>query len=304
MKKIYILAMALASSSTFAQQNISFETSESYQLGTIHGQNSWEVTEGSNGFITNQVISNEQASEGSFSFKNGDEPTFNPQWFPIFGASTTFATPLDHTNLTVSYDVMATALLGADFEFILFAIDANEEFVPVAGVGIENRGYIYLTKDVNYGFDYATAEWTPNTWVNIKIEITANEINYYVNNELQNTIANYTQLDIIGMNMLHNNYGNDAYYDNFSITTSDLSINPFEKNSLTVYPNPTKDVVSLELPITTIIENIAVYNLAGQEVIRTTQTQNISLNDLATGTYFLKATATNGSVLTRKIIKN
>lgn len=304
MKKIYIMLMALTSSLTFAQQTISFETTEGFQLGTLNTQNGWEVTEGTDGFITNQVITNEHASNGTYSFKNGDEPGFDFQWFPIFGASKTFETPLDHTNLTVSYDVKATALNGSDFEFVLYSIDANDEFVPVAGVGIENRGFIYLIKNADYDFDYAEAEWTPNEWVNIKIEISATEIKYYVDNVLQSTIANFTQLDVLGVNMLHNNYGNDAYYDNLVITNSDLGTTPFGQNSLAVYPNPAKDVVSLALPINTEVKEVVVYNVTGQEVLRTNQTENISISELATGTYFLKATTTNGASLTKKILKN
>lgn len=298
------MLMGLTSALTFAQQTISFEAAEGFQLGNLNGQNGWEVTEGADGFITNQVITDGHSSNGTYSFKNGDEPGFDFQWFPIFGASKTFEAPLDHTNLTVSYDVKATALNGSDFEFVLYSIDANDEFVPVAGVGIENRGFIYLIKDADYDFDYAEAEWTPNEWVNIKIEVSATEIKYYVDNVLQSTIANFTQLDVLGVNMLHNNYGNDAYYDNLVITNSDLGTTPFGQNSLAVYPNPAKDVVSLALPINTEVKEVVVYNVTGQEVLRTNQTENISISELATGTYFLKATTTNGASLTKKILKN
>lgn len=296
--------MAISSSLVFAQQSISFESTEGYAVGTIHGQNGWEVTEGSDGLIQNQVITNEHASNGTFSFKNAYEPSFNEQWFPIFGAVKTFDTPLDHTNLTVSYDVKASAKNGADFEFVLYSIDANDEFTPVAGVGIENRGYIYTIKNAYYGFDYATAEWTPNVWVNIKIEISATEIKYYVDNVLQNTVANFTGLDVLGFNMLHNNYGNDAYYDNFVITSSNLGVNPFEKVSVNTYPNPAKDVISIAVPDDVQITQVTVYNITGQQVLTTNQTQNINVSQLASGTYLLKATSVNGTTLTKKIIKN
>lgn len=295
---------AITSSLTFAQQTISFESSEGYTLGTIHGQNGWEVTEGSDGLIQNQVITNSESSEGTFSFKNANEPSFGDQWFPIFGAVKTFATPLDHTNLTFSYDVKASAKLGADFELVLYSINADDEFTPVAGIGIENRGYIYVIKDENYGFDYAEAEWTPNTWVNIKIELSATQIKYYVNNVLQNTFAKFNQLDVLGFNMLHNNYGNDAYYDNFVITSGDLSVNPFQENSVAVYPNPAKDVISISTPNESEITTVSVYNVAGQEVLKTNQTKNINVSQFPSGAYFLKATSSNGSTMTKKIIKN
>ncbi len=304
MKKSYFLLLAFLSATAFAQQTISFEAGEGYQLGTLHEQNGWEVTEGSDGFLQNQIVSDVASSQGNYSFKNAYEPSFDAQWFPIFGASKTFDQPIDYRNLTFSYDVMVNQKLGADFEFTLFAINENEEFVPVAGVGIENRGMIYLIKDENYGFDYAEAEWTENTWINVKIEVTESEIKYYINNVLQNTIANFTELNIVGFNMLHNNYGNDAYYDNFTISTSELGTTPFDKNVLSVYPNPIKNSVSIALPKETVLTEIAIYNLVGQVVLQTNQTQNIDASQLANGAYILKATIANGAILTKKIIKN
>jgi len=303
MKKNYFLLLAIVSvNALFAQQNISFETSEGYTLGSLNEQNGWEVTLGSDGFLSNQVVSDEKASEGSFSFKNAFEPTFDDQWFPIFGGSKIFDTPIDYANFTISYDVLATAKLGSDFEFILFAINENEEFTPVAGVGIENRGMIYLTKDENYDFDYAEAVWNANEWVNVKIEVSTNEIKYYINNVLQQTIPNFSQLNIAGFNMLHNNYGADAYYDNFVITTGNLATTTFDKADFSVYPNPVASELSIQLPVNTIIAEAVIYNLAGQQVLQSNQ-NHIDVCSLPSGAYFLKATATNGAAFTRKIIK-
>lgn len=303
MKNFYILLASLLSSLTFAQQSTSFEAAEGYELGTIHGQNNWEVTEGSDGLITNQVITDEEASDGSFSFKNAFEPAFTDQWFPIFGASKTFDEPVNYNNLTVSYDVLVTENNGSDFEFTLFAIDENEEYVPVAGVGIENRGYIYLIKDVNYGFDYAEAEWTPNEWVNVRIEVSENEIKYYINDTLENTIANFTQLNIIGLNMLHNNFGADGYYDNFVITTGNLNTPSFENNSLAVFPNPATNNISLSLSNNKEVSQVTLYNVLGQKSLITGKTQNIDISSLANGVYILQVDNTDGTTFSKKIIK-
>lgn len=302
MNKLYILAASLLSSLTFAQQTISFEASEGFTLGTIHEQNGWEVTEGSDGFITNQIITDETASEGTFSFKNANEPSFGDQFFPIFGAVKTFDTPADFNNFTISYDVKANMKLGADFEFTLYAIDAEEEFVPVAGIGIENRGFIYMIKDINYGFEYAATEWVLNEWTNIKIEVTATDIKYYVNNNLQGTFPNTTSLDILGFNMLHNNYGGDAFYDNFQITTSPLSTSDFAKQNLTLYPNPATNSISINSEAE--IKAVEIYTLNGQKVLETATTSNIDISKLSSGIYLVKATDISGNTNTSKLLKN
>jgi len=304
MKNFYISVLALASSLTFAQQTISFEAREGFKLGTLNTQNKWEVTEGSNGFLQNQTVSNEKASQGTYSFKNAFEPAFADQYLPIFGASRTFDTPIDYSNFTISYDILLTEKLKSDFEFNLYTINEYEEFAPVAGVGFDNRGYIYLTKNTNYGFDYAKAEWETNKWVNVKVEVTTDELKYFINGELQLAIANYTKLNIFGFTLLHNNYGGDAYYDNIVINGGSLSTKPVEENTFAVYPNPAKETISINTLTGNEVANVAVYNITGQKVLETNQTQNININNLATGAYILKATTSNGSLLTRKIIKN
>lgn len=304
MKKIYILLATIVSTTAFAQQTISFENSEGFQLGNLHNQNDWEVTDSRNSPLINQVISNEKASEGSFSFKNGHEPNYEDQWLAIFGASKLFDTPQNFHNFTISYDVLITNKIGSDFEFTLFAVNSDEEWTPVAGVGMDNRGFIYLIKDENYGIDYATSEWEPNQWTNFKVEVTQDEIKYYINNNLEHTIANFSQLDIYGFNMLHNNYGYDAYYDNFIITTENLSINPFERTTIAVYPNPAQNHINITAPNGNTIESVTIYNVTGQQVYTTDNTQNINIAALANGAYIVKATTINGVTYTQKIFKN
>ena len=301
MNKFYIFAAAFISSLGFAQQSTSFEAAEGFTLGTIHNQNGWVVTEGSDGFVTNQIITDETASEGNFSFKNANEPGFGDQWFPIFGAVKTFETPANHNNFTISYDVKATEKLGADFEFTLYAIDDQEEFVPIAGIGIENRGFIYMIKDIDYGFEYATSEWEINQWINIKIEVTATDIKYYVDNILQGTFANSTSLDILGFNMLHNNYGGDAYYDNIQITTGPLNTADFTKQSLTLYPNPATNLVSINSESDII--NVEIFTVNGQKVLETIQSSNIDISGLSQGLYLLTATDISGNKTTTKLLK-
>ncbi len=302
MNKLYTLAAAFLTTLAFAQQNISFEASEGFTLGTIHNQNGWQVTEGSDGFITNQIITDETASQGTFSFKNADEPSFSDQFFPIFGAVKTFDTPADFNNFTVSYDVKANMKLGSDWEFTLYAINAEEEFVPVAGIGIENRGFIYMIKDINYGFEYAATEWVLNEWTNIKIEVTAENIKYYVNNQVQGTFPNTTSLDILGFNMLHNNYGGDAFYDNFQITTGPLSTQDFSKMSVAIYPNPATNSVSISSELD--IVSVEIFTLNGQKVLETAKSSNIDVSNLSQGMYLLLATDISGNKTTKKLLKN
>ncbi len=229
MKKIYTLLFIASTTITQAQQAYSFETSEGFVLGNLNQQNNWEVSKDGDGkIINNQIVTNELASDGTNSFKNGNQADYKEQWFPIMGASKAFDTPIDYKKFTITFDAYVTKRNGADFEFTLYTVNTEtDEFYPVAGFGMENRGYLYITKDINYGFDYAddAKDWPINKWNNFKIEVSENEIKYYLNSKLVYTGNNFTKANINGFTMLHNNYGGDAYYDNFKITTENAGTN-------------------------------------------------------------------------------
>lgn len=305
MKNIYLLSfLVLFTFVSRAQTHISFEENEGYELGSIHEQMGWEVTESdADGFIQNQVISSEEANDGEWSFKNGYEPDYDWQFFPIFGATQLFEEPIDYTQgFTISYDILVTDQLGSDFEFMLFGTNEDDEWSPIAGVGTENRGFFYFTKDENYDFEYAETEWNPNEWNTIKVVVTENEIEYYINNNLEYSLDNFSHLDIQGFNMLHNNYGADAYYDNFVYHAGELGVPSNLKDSFTFYPNPVEGNIQLEGENLQNAE-IGIYSLLGQEVLKTDFTDQLNLSRLEAGVYILKITKASGESISKKLIK-
>lgn len=304
MKKIYLIALFLSTQLTIAQTTISFEAEEGYSLGTLHNQNGWEVTESSDGFVQNQTVSTDFASQGIYAFKNAEEPDYDWQYFPIFGAVKTFDTPMSHENFTMSYDVLATATNGADFEFTLYTIDDDEIYVPIAGVGLGFQGDIYVISDEYYGTTYTDATWTPNTWTNVRIEVDTTDIKYYINDTLVITIDNYTQMDVLGFNMLHNNFGNDAYYDNFIYSSEALGLtNPETSELALVYPNPVPDQLTVQLSEQSTVANLKVYSLLGQLVSEVENSNLLDTSNLTAGHYILKIRTEDGRTLHKQIVK-
>ena len=298
------MGLIMAQSFAFAQESISFEQTEGYTLGTLNTQNGWEITDDNQGnFITNQIVTDEQASDGTNSFKNGHQDEFDPQWFPIFGASKAFSTPYQYNDFTISYDVFLTQRNGADFEFNLYGIDNEDNFIPVVGIGMENRGYVYITTNANYGYEYAdnAANYPLNTWHNIKIEVSADEIKYYFNNQHIYTTDNFSQTEIKGLTMLHNNYGGSAYYDNFKINEVELATSEVVNNKLKLTPNPVKD--QLNFNFNGEIKSIEILDLVGRTISLKNDT-TIDLKQLPKGNYIAKITLKDGKIITRKFIKN
>ncbi|REG85946.1 T9SS type A sorting domain-containing protein [Winogradskyella sediminis] len=74
-----------------------------------------------------------------------------------------------------------------------------------------------------------------------------------------------------------------------------LSVNNFETEAaFTYYPNPVKNTLSLNAQNT--IEQVTMYNMLGQEVLRATPNtvdSDLDMSNLQTGTYFVKVTIAN-----------
>lgn len=306
MKNLYFIAAALFCATVSAQSQISFETSEGYQLGDINGQNSWVVTnDGEGGFVTNQVITNEKFSAGAQSFKNAYEPDYGPQFFPIIGAEKTLAAPIAYQNATVTFDVFVTEADASNFEMAAYGISADSEFYPIFDLAFDYGGTLMVVTSIDYDMEDTGFAWQPNQWYAIKVEVTETEIKYFVNNTQIYTTPNFTQINLVGLNFLHDNFGGDAYIDNITVADENLAVNNAVKGNIALYPNPVKSNLNFSLPNAEKIAKIAVYNVAGQTILSQEISQNtINLENLKAGVYLVTVTNTNGVSYSSKFIKN
>ncbi len=82
-----------------------------------------------------------------------------------------------------------------------------------------------------------------------------------------------------------------------------LGINDLNSFDFAYYPNPVKDVLNITTKKN--VENVSVFNLAGQKVLGNAKVSNgqINVSTLATGTYVFRVTLEDGQVETFKIIK-
>lgn len=87
-----------------------------------------------------------------------------------------------------------------------------------------------------------------------------------------------------------------VYVDDISWENENLSKPQFERNSITAYPNPVKDILTLSN--TKNIKNIAIFNLLGQQVaLKSTNSDftKIDMSNLSSGTYLVKITDENAT---------
>ena len=305
MKNLYFLAAALFCSTISAQNQISFETSEGYELGSIKGQNSWQITEDADGnFVENQVVSAEKFSAGIYSFKNGYTDAYGGQMFPIIGAQKSFDQPLDYNDTTISFDVLVTETDGSIFEMAAYGISADEEYYPVFDLAFDYSGTLHVITSIDYDMEDTGISWQPNQWYKVTVKVSANEIKYFIDGTLIYTTPNFTQINLEGMNFLHDNYGGDAYIDNIKINEANMAVSSVKKGNIAVYPNPVKNSLNFNLPNGQAVSAIRIHNIAGQTVIeRKLSTSAINLEPLKAGAYIITVTTNKGTSYSSKFIK-
>ena len=305
MKNLYFLAAAFFCSSISAQNQISFETSEGYQLGNLNGQNSWQITDdGEGNFVENQVVSAEKFSAGIYSFKNGYTDAYGGQMFPIIGAQKSFDQPLDYNDTTISFDVLVTENDASNFEMAAYGINADNEYVPVFDLAFDYSGTLHVITSIDYDMEDTGISWQPNQWYKVTVKISTNEIKYFIDGTLIYTTPNFTQINLEGMNFLHDNYGGDAYIDNIKINEANMAVSSVTKGTIAVYPNPVKSSLNFSLPHGEDVSAIRIHNIAGQTVLdRKLSAAAINLEHLKAGAYIITVTTNKGTSYSSKFIK-
>jgi len=106
------------------------------------------------------------------------------------------------------------------------------------------------------------------------------------------------QADLLGNQRVFNTTVDMGAYE-FGAQTLSNDVVLTDTDKLTIYPNPVSDVVY----ITENVKSLQLYNINGQLVAQTTA-QQLNVSQLPAGIYFVKIIRTDGSIISKKIIKN
>jgi hypothetical protein len=89
--------------------------------------------------------------------------------------------------------------------------------------------------------------------------------------------------------------------ESFSFSTLGLNEVTLQKASVTVFPNPASDFITVESNLA--IKSIEFYDLLGKRVLTASQTNVVELEQLPAGVYLLKINSTEGSLTKRLVVK-
>ncbi|RXM51138.1 MULTISPECIES: T9SS type A sorting domain-containing protein [unclassified Chryseobacterium] len=304
MKKIYSIACALLAVSCFAQQPISFEGNEGFIEGSIHGQGAWisTPTGGNPENIINQVISVDNASDGSSALKIVRESMYGVQPEPVIGGFYNLTVPFASTYFSVSFDIRMSELNSSVFGFQ--GVDNINEQTVVRVDFDATGGVKILNKDPNVqDMVSTTGTWAPNEWYRLKVVGTGMEIRYYLNDILIYTEPVSAPLAMDQFRFVHNNGLGTAYFDNIKINDElILTVKEIKSNAetLILYPNPATESIKIKTPNR--VKHIEVYDHTGKRINVALNGDQVDIRGLSSGTYLLNI-ETEGRNFTEKFIK-
>ncbi|WP_047548012.1 T9SS type A sorting domain-containing protein [Psychroserpens sp. Hel_I_66] len=306
MKKITLLfLMFLAFTFGNAQETISFEA-PAYTLGDINAQNGWFVTGcGVGCFISNQVVSSEQSTDGTASLKIAPDPAFGNTFGAIFGGFYDFALPIDFTDATFSYDVRITQqdANSSDFRFGVTGEDAMGDLFFTFLIDFDFEGNIKIA-DATGAFQNV-GTWSVDTWYNVRAETTGSNIVYFVDDVQVGTSILLNDFDFTGLRFVHDNFGGEGYLDNLRINDEDLSVSEFSINSFTHFYNTESKELKLNSPQNN-LSTLEIYDVLGKNIFNQNLNGNedsVELSQLKNGIYLARVSTENG-IKTLKFIKS
>jgi len=105
----------------------------------------------------------------------------------------------------------------------------------------------------------------------------------------------------IGANLNNGANGeNSGHVRIYNISPATLSTSDFKLESFVMYPNPTSDIINIELSQGSQLEKVSIYNILGQ-VLQVQTTNKVDLSKLSTGNYYVEVITNNGKA-TKQII--
>ncbi|WP_310994218.1 T9SS type A sorting domain-containing protein [Aequorivita marina] len=309
MKKI-TLALTLITAFAFnlSAQEISFEISEGYELGNIYGQNNWETTDNENGgFIENQIITDELASNGNYSLKLNKEPDLPGKLDPYIGAFYNYSDPVSMDDTEFSADLYFSEQDPNNFNFLMALVDITESRYRTYINFFFDGSINVFVKGGPTGIQvvYTGHNWEKETWYNVKIKTVGEDVKFYINGEViyEGTSVSVGQVD--QLRFVHDNYEGSAYIDNFKTNSQPLAISSFETTeTISHFYNSEAKILSLKSNDAR-FSGISIFNVLGQNVLNknlSNSAENINLERLNDGVYIVKLNMANATK-TFKILK-
>ena len=320
-----VASLALATTSSFAQTTANLENL------TLSPNTYW------NGATANPTVSTSGTfTSGNAIFPNSYNGSFGGYWesgwsYSNMKDSTTAGSANQYsTRAAVGYSNSANYAVAQGGALLKFNSLAKGK--QMAGFYVTNNTYaaISMKNGDSFAKKFGGTTGTDPDWFKLKIQkylggtLQPDSVVFYLadyrfaNNAQDYIVKNWQYVNLTSLGNVDSlifklsssdnsgGYMNTPNYfclDNFTTLnaiTADINNMSALKNTVTIYPNPTSDVVTISA--TSPFTHSEILNQLGEVVISSTQ-NSINVNELASGIYFIKIYSNNQLLSLHKFIK-
>jgi len=210
------------------------------------------------------------------------------------------------TGFTV-YGTKANILVDGNPD-ITFSVNFYEDNAGIPGTLYHStNATIHESTLLGNAFGYDVYEYVINFTDNAVLDA---DTTYWMEIVTNGIAWEATSANIFGAGLTFNNIGTGGAWVNqvgldlvFELVCEDLSISDLNSFDFAYYPNPVNDV--LHITAKNGVENISIFNLAGQKIVSNAKVSNnqIDVTSLNSGIYVFRVTLEGGQVETFKIVK-
>ena len=295
MKKIYLLAIAVAGMAFTTNAQIINDDMESYFLGPLE-EGHWGSWGGSE--AERLIIVNSQAHSGSQSgmiagggvqdailkLDNQSSGEFTLSWYMYIPAGKT-----GYYNFQEDEEP-GDGAWGLNIHF------NQNNTAPGSGVVEDDANPPNIVAD----FSYPEGSWFQIVYhINVDADTTVMFVN---GNEVYNGPF-FTNSSLGGVDFFSINANNEYYLDDIFFADGIVGVEDFATDSFSVYPNPVSDFLNIKTK--TAVDQVTVYDVLGKMVLTSNPgiiSPKIDMSTLASGAYMVKVTIGNSSK-TVKVVK-
>lgn len=141
--------------------------------------------------------------------------------------------------------------------------------------------------------------------ISIPDELAANHTTQFFlgSNSAGESAPSYISSDGCGLSMVtYDSVGISNVHVIMDVIGIALSIDEFDVSKVSVYPNPSSDIINITLHPSNTLKAVEIYSLTGQLVFKGNQETTLNIGNLNSGIYMLKVSTENG-VASKKLLK-
>lgn len=296
MKRILSFVFAATLAVSAYSQTLWTDNFESYTIGNLGTQGGWARDGGSASSVKVATI---DGAHGK-SMQMNTTASSSTQW--IFkGINMGLANP-DNEVFRTEID-MYTGNNWAEMQ--MYESDGTN-YYAIFDIYLSPTNGAWLADQADFDADLSGELLTPNiaanTWYKVIVTYNISEgtMNVSINGTNYGPFAKEayhypTEIDLVASGT------NNAGYDNIVIAAdAALAVSNVNKTKVNVYPNPTTEVLNITADKK--VANVTFFDMTGRKVKQTTENV-INVEDLAKGSYIVSITFADGTVESKKVIK-